>query len=207
MHPTASGHDAAKPNECSPLPQAFPQCGLYSVNSSFPVLLCLLCYLIPKLLPSVKIVVLCFGMCLGYHLQTTAQPTGQLLGRSPLTNDSSAFAQRQDTVFALQRLFFEKRRNGRTDAVKGMLTAAVFGTLLALQHPPTTTYQQANRVVTVGFIGLGLGELLRGVVRRIGYRKNREATLCAAVAHGQALPTNIRKRLTAKYFPTPTTTQ
>ncbi len=158
-------------------------------------------------LPRVKIVILSLCLCTGLPFRVSAQTTVPPFRPEQVTRDSSAVAQRQDTIFALQRFFFEQRRTGRATLVKGSLATAVFSALFAWQNPPTTTYQEANRVVTIGFIGFGVGQLVRGTVRCLTYRGGRETALIATLEQGQPLPRAIRKRLTAKYFPTPTTTQ
>jgi hypothetical protein len=123
-----------------------------------------------------------------------------LLTPSTQLSDSIVQAAREDTTYALQRLFFEKRRR---NVIYGALMSPV---VLISGLRVYSSYAQASSNETKLITSLvGSGYLLL-FARRFQliyrYRVSREKKLTLAIQEGQPLPYKIRRSLKKEYFST-----
>ncbi|HEX8659116.1 MAG TPA: hypothetical protein VF690_16370 [Hymenobacter sp.] len=103
------------------------------------------------------------------------------------------FSQGRDTVFAVRKLFREKRTAG-----EGLLTAGAdiaSGTQYA-QRPegrPTAQEARGDGLVSAAFTGVGMAKQTR-------YSTENEAYILRLYAEGQPIPPDIRRKLRRKHF-------
>lgn len=105
---------------------------------------------------------------------------------------SPVLAQGRDTVFAVHKLFQQKRRSGASWASAG--TSAAFDHSLGYRAGSSTRDNVAQATV-FGGVPLAVGLLQYG-----RFSPERETQVLAAYAQGQPLPPDIRRRLRRRHF-------
>ena len=106
----------------------------------------------------------------------------------------SAYCQGRDTVFAVHKLFKEKRAssNGWSAASTDATSPAKYGARQAEGHPtPQEARQDALAGAAFGTVGLLKGNR---------YSPEREAEVLKGYAEGWGLPPDVRRKLKRKHF-------
>ena len=146
-----------------------------------------------KSLPRYVPLLLLAGLC-GPPAAAQRAPTPPL----PVAADSSARAAREDTTYALQRLYHENRRRYR---IYTILSGAGLG--LASTRVALTSYQpgftEAKLSSGIGIAGFAVF-FTRSVLLLYSYRTGHEKKLIAAMQRGIALPRQVRAALKPSYF-------
>ena len=105
-----------------------------------------------------------------------------------------------DTSAAVRRLFAERRG----EAGAGRLVASGFLAIFANYSLSYATYETALQSTGAGLTAAVLGYEVFSVAQvlhwRRRYSKAQEQAVLAALAQGQPLPRQLRRRLKAKYF-------
>lgn len=117
--------------------------------------------------------------------------------------DSLIQAAREDTTYALQRLFFEQRK-------KNLVYGAVLVPLVLVSDlrvfSAYTTPNSTEKRVTVGLVSVGYSLLFaRRLQLLYRYRAGRERKLELALQENKPLPVRIRRALKKDYFSIQTT--
>lgn len=117
--------------------------------------------------------------------------------------DSLRQIAREDTTYALQRLFHENRRRYAIQAVVrgAALGYFTYSTRRAFQ-PSGTMEQKVVNVLMVSACGYFFAS---STINRYRYRTGREKRILAAFEQGHPIPANVRKKFTPSYFDTPIT--
>lgn len=114
--------------------------------------------------------------------------------------DSIRQAALEDTTFAIQRLFFAKRREQRFYAILygGVLSSLTINSLLG------NDFKSSTASGTKVFVGVGLTVIAAFLTRRLliihRYGPHNEKRIIAALTEGKPLPSKIRRALTPNYF-------
>ncbi|MET4073396.1 hypothetical protein [Hymenobacter sp. UYCo722] len=105
-----------------------------------------------------------------------------------------AFAQGRDTVFAVQKLFREKRADGAGySAAAGSAVSRAQYTARRPDGRPTA--QEARQDVLAGAAFAAVG-----MVKTERYSAGREAAIIEGYALGNPIPADIRRKLRRKHF-------
>lgn len=134
----------------------------------------------------------------------TAQSTAANNTSTRTNADSLRQIAREDTTYALQRLFHESRRRYAIQAVMRGVGLGYFATFSVLK----VFKQEGNteqKIVNVSVIAISGYLFTRSVIGLYRYRAGREKKLLAALEQGQPIPAKIRKTFKPGYFDTPTT--
>ena len=139
-------------------------------------------------------------------LITVVTPSSaQIISTHPVTQlaDSITQAAQEDTIYALERLFFEQRRR---NSIYGVIMSPL---ILFSGVRVVSTYKQPNsneKKVAISFVG---ASYLLLFVRRLQliyrYRAGREKKLELALQEAKPLPYKIRRALKKDYFSVQTT--
>ena len=136
-------------------------------------------------------------------IRVSATPVAaQVILPNPSTqlSDSIIQAAREDTTYALQRLFFEKRR--RNVIYGALMTPVVLisGLRVFLSYAQSSSNETK---LTTSLVGSGYLLLFARRLQLIyRYRVSREKKLTLAIQEGQPLPYKIRRSLKKEYFST-----
>lgn len=135
------------------------------------------------------------------HVLPTAAQTSLPLTRT--VADSIAQAAREDTTYALQRLFHENRHRYRS---KAALWGAWLGSIST--YSTLVTFHQSGqteqKVTNIAGIALSGSLFVRSLVMLHYYRSGREKKLIATLEAGKPLPYKMRRQLKPGYFDTQT---
>lgn len=148
------------------------------------------------------------GSALLLALLLTGPAAGQhrpaVLPTRPAT-DSLAQAAREDTTYAVQRLFRQRRHHYR-------LRAAIWGAATGFSaiFPAVGLLRQAEykpNLLGLAALAYSLGNFGYNCVKLHPYRVRRERKLLQAIQAGQPLPAKVRRQLDATYFDAPTSSR
>jgi hypothetical protein len=106
-----------------------------------------------------------------------------------------ALGQGRDTVFAVHKLFAQKRASGEGLTASG----ATVGAGTAVGSPLYTTPQVGGGDVAVAALAGGVPAAL-GLLQMGRYSPQREADVLKLYAEGWGLPPDIRRKLRRKHF-------
>ena len=134
-----------------------------------------------------------------------AQSSAPFAPATDTVADSALQVAREDTTYALQRLFHESRRRYGIQAVMRGAGFGYFGyrTSQAFRQSDNTEKRVVNVIAITAFGYL----FTRSAINLYRYRSGREKKLLATLEQGRALPYKVRKKFNASYFDTPTTSQ
>ena len=119
--------------------------------------------------------------------------------------DSLLQAAREDTTYALQRLFHESRRRFAIQAV--MRGAALSYFTYFTWHVLQTSDKAEQKVVNVLMMSASGYFFTKSAINLYRYRSGREKRVLTAFEQGHPIPTQIRNSFTKSYFDTPITSQ
>lgn len=138
-----------------------------------------------------------------FRLSAAAQTTTATLPPMHFLADSIRQAAREDTTYALQRLFHENRRRYRVYAILSGVGLGFSGTRAALEYYRQSGFTQAKLstgIVTIGFAVF----FTRSIILFYRFRASREKKLISAMQQGMPLPYKVRRKIKPGYFDTQT---
>jgi hypothetical protein len=105
------------------------------------------------------------------------------------------FGQGRDTVFAVHKLFREKRASGDAKTAAGATVAAGTAVGSPLYTPPQPGGSETAAAVLMGGVPAAMGLLQMG-----RYSAQNEADVLKLYAEGWGLPPDIRRKLKRRHF-------
>ncbi|UOQ99993.1 hypothetical protein MUN81_10940 [Hymenobacter sp. 5317J-9] len=105
------------------------------------------------------------------------------------------FAQGRDTVFAVHKLFREKRGSGEAWTATGLTATAGTAMGSPLYTPPQPNGSDVASAAVMGGVPMAVGLLQMG-----RFSPAREAEVLKLYAEGWGLPRDIRRRLKRRHF-------
>jgi hypothetical protein len=103
------------------------------------------------------------------------------------------FGQGRDTVFAVRKLFREKRATGESLLATGNIVASGAQYAARPDGRPTAQETRQDAIASAAFAGTGMAKEAR-------YSAEREDAVVKLYNEGWAIPADIRRKLRRKYF-------